>query len=227
MAWFASGTGSAFAVRHQPEKGRRENIRVGGAATPTAASYCSAKFSQAAGTAPACIFIPTRTTPGPKRLPGGTDGPSAGLLDGSGGSCSGRAGPPAAATSYAVSGLRGGTPCRFELCALGTTGKGAGSFATAPPLPRSCESPARSPAPPAGPPDDGNLENAFPAGEPTPYGPAPSPPVNRRTAPGSPEGERKTHGRLRQMGGGVGYFFHAAMAGTSLDNVFYELLHYG
>ena len=30
MAWFASGTGSAVAVRHQPEKGRRENMRVGG-----------------------------------------------------------------------------------------------------------------------------------------------------------------------------------------------------
>ena len=150
-------------------------------------------------------------------------GPSAGPRDGSGGSRSGRAGPPSTATSHAVSGLRGGTPCRFEMYARGTPGKGAGSFATAIPLPRSCESPARSPEPPAGPPDDGNLENAFPAGEPTPYGPAPSPPVNRRTAPGSPEGERKTHGRLRQTGG-VGHFFHAVMAGTSLDNVFYELL---
>ena len=43
MAWFASRTGSAFAVRHQPEKGRRESMRVGGvgvsggAATPTLA----------------------------------------------------------------------------------------------------------------------------------------------------------------------------------------------
>ena len=136
-----------------------------------------------------------------------------------GGSRSGRDGPPSTATSHAVSGLRGGTPCRFELYARGTPGKGAGSFATAIPLPRSCESPARSPEPPAGPPDDGNLENAFPAGEPTPYGPAPSPPVNRRTAHGSPEGERKAHGRLRQTGG-VGCFFHAVMAGTSLDNVF-------
>ena len=95
-----------------------------------------------------------------------------------GGSCSGWVGLPASATSHAVSGLRVGTPYRFELYALGTTGKGASSFATATPLPRSYESLARSPVPPAGPPDDGDLENAFPAGEPTPYRPEPSPPVN-------------------------------------------------
>ena len=95
-----------------------------------------------------------------------------------GGSCAGWVGLPSSATSYAVSGLRGGTPYRFELYAQGATGKGESSFATATPLPRSYESLARSPVPPAGPPDDGNLENAFPTGELTPYRPAPAPPVN-------------------------------------------------
>ena len=208
MAWFASGTGSAFAVRHRPEKGRRESMRVGGvgagggAATPTLA-----------GEIPGGASGPTvvRAAPGDadgrfalfdEIFSSGGDGADVHLHPDSddagteaslerysmarrrdrateaGGSRSGRDGPPSTATSHAVSGLRGGTPCSFELYARGTTVKGAGSFATAIPLPRSCESPARSPEPPAGPPDDGNLENAFPAGEPTPYRPEPSPPVN-------------------------------------------------
>ena len=171
-------------------------------ATPTAASYCSAKFSQAAGTVPACIFIPTRTTPGPKRLLGGTDGPSAGLRDGSGGSCSGRVGTPSAATSHAVSGLRGGTPCRFELYALGTTVKGAGCFATA------------------------ISRTRFPPGNRRRTGRRL---LLRQTAEPRP-GVRKEDGKRMAVcdkWGGVGYFFHAVMAGTSLDNVLYELLHYG
>lgn len=79
-----------------------------------------------------------------------------------GGSCSGWVSLPSTATSHTVSGLRSRTPFRFELYARGATGKGASSFVTATPLPRSYESLARSPIPPTLPPDDDDPENAFP-----------------------------------------------------------------